>query len=338
MEKKRKILQMHIKYISLVKSPANMEKLILKNSDFKSDFQQYVKLEKMDSKKHVVYGIVYSPDAVDHHGDFASAETIRKAAYEFMKNAYTKNVDTFHNFMPDGAYIAENWIVKENDGLFPGKTGAWAVGVKIEDPILWKKCEDGEITGLSMAGTGAAEVIQETETETKQSIIQKFINLFQKEEINMDEKNKKEVRELIKEALPEILKDSLKDGEGSPQKDENSEVEELKKEFAEFKKGIEDANKEVILNKNIKGLSDKIEEIKKVKESGEIDKALDASIALFEKQLESFKGSDEEDTKSNEIAELRKELEGIKKNILDSQQEKDENKGKGSEDWAHEIL
>ncbi len=162
MEKKRKITKMHIKYISLVKSPANMEQLILKNTDFKPDFSHYVQLEKKDSKKHIAYGIVYAPDVADAQGDFADADTIREAAYEFMKNAYNSNVDTFHNFMPASAFIAENWIVKENDALFPQKKDAWAVGIKIEDPALWLKCENGEINGISMAGIGNALMLHKS--------------------------------------------------------------------------------------------------------------------------------------------------------------------------------
>ncbi|MGQ7174092.1 XkdF-like putative serine protease domain-containing protein, partial [Escherichia sp. R-CC3] len=37
-----------------------------------------------DEEKRLVYGIVYEPDTLDAHGDFTDAETIEKAAHEFM--------------------------------------------------------------------------------------------------------------------------------------------------------------------------------------------------------------------------------------------------------------
>ncbi|WP_195836304.1 XkdF-like putative serine protease domain-containing protein [Campylobacter portucalensis] len=96
----------------------------------------------------VVYGIVYSPDEVDAHGEMSSGEEIQKAAYGFMKGLNGGNVDREHDFKNRDAYVAESWIVRENDALFKGeKVGSWAVGIKLESDELKQAVKKGEIAG-----------------------------------------------------------------------------------------------------------------------------------------------------------------------------------------------
>ena len=50
--------------------------------------------------------------------------------------------------------VAESWIVKENDAVFPDEpVGSWAVAIKLEDEELKKSVKNGDIAGISMAGT-----------------------------------------------------------------------------------------------------------------------------------------------------------------------------------------
>jgi hypothetical protein len=142
--------ELSVEFISLVKSPANRKGLVLKGRDART-----FEIKKTDAKLKRAYGVVYAPDEEDAQGDSADAETIRKAADEFMKDGRLKNVDSDHDFVPKGAFVAESWIVRKGDPTFSGESeGAWAVGIQITDDALWKGLESGEYTGISLAGNG----------------------------------------------------------------------------------------------------------------------------------------------------------------------------------------
>ena len=179
-----------VKFISLVKKPANNEKLILKNVDKPTMFE----LVKSDDELKIAYGIVYSPDKEDLQGDTATAATIRKAAQIFMKEGRHQNIDTNHQFAKVQAYVAETWIVKASDSMFPNDEGAWAVGIKIEDEALWKGLQDGKFTGISLAGTASVDPVEKGEIHT---LLEFFRKHFDKPEKEMDEK---EVLKAIEEA------------------------------------------------------------------------------------------------------------------------------------------
>ena len=134
-----------VKFISLVKKPANKEPLVLKGVDKPTLFE----LVKSDDELKIAYGIVYSPDKEDLQGDTATAETIRKAEQTFMKQGRLKNIDTNHQFAKVQAFVTETWIVKASDPMFPNDEGAWAVGIKIEDEALWKGLQDGKLLQLN---------------------------------------------------------------------------------------------------------------------------------------------------------------------------------------------
>lgn len=148
----KKLTDIEISFISLVKNPANKKGLIFKSAETKEpDFQKEIVLKSL-SKDGVAYGIVYSPYEVDSQGEWSDGEEIKKAAHNFMKNKNTANVDMEHSFMNEKAFVCESWIIKSYDDIFPHSVGAWAVGIKINDDELKELINKGEITGLSMAG------------------------------------------------------------------------------------------------------------------------------------------------------------------------------------------
>ena len=113
------------------------------------------KLVKSDEKR-MVYGIVYGPGQVDSQGEYAERGEIEKAAYGFMKGLRLLNVDAQHDFDPRAAFVAESWLTKGADPLFPDEPeGSWAVGIRVEDEALWASVKKGELAGLSMAGYAA---------------------------------------------------------------------------------------------------------------------------------------------------------------------------------------
>jgi hypothetical protein len=95
--------------------------------------------------------------ARDGYRDFASAEALRKAAWNFLDNG--GEVGAFHADGTDGAgrtvesYILPcDWVVKATDGEeYTIKAGSWMQGT-IWTPEAWELIKSGDITGMSMQG------------------------------------------------------------------------------------------------------------------------------------------------------------------------------------------
>lgn len=151
--KKHELRNINIHILSLVDKGANMKTIIWKSNSGLDSYKRSFEITKKDEAKKIVYGIVYSPDQIDAHGDYATAEEVEKACYLFMKNSRNTQVDTQHDLNTNQeCYVGENWIVKENDALFPGEVGAWATGIKVENDEIWEQITKGDITGISMYG------------------------------------------------------------------------------------------------------------------------------------------------------------------------------------------
>ena len=125
-------------FLSLVKRPATGKGLTLKSvvgcpdaALLKGDARAATfNITKTDDERMVAYGIVYAPDQPDAHGDTADAQTIRRAAYQFMREERVHNVDTEHSFNNNGmAYVAESWLVRKGDPMFGDEPeDAWGRG------------------------------------------------------------------------------------------------------------------------------------------------------------------------------------------------------------------
>lgn len=155
------LTDLNVMFISLVSLPANGKPLVLKSGRHGKVFTLKATNEEMQR----TYGIVYAPNEIDSQGDMADAVTILKAANEYMRDGRTQNVDVEHSFQPEQSYVAESWIVRKGDPLFPTEPeGSWAVGIQVEDSSLWERLKKGELTGLSLAG----EAKRETEMQQEQ--------------------------------------------------------------------------------------------------------------------------------------------------------------------------
>ena len=163
---KRRFRNLRVTFVSLVERGANGRRVIAKADPSTSSGQAGsggadavlvdtpVRIVKRDDVRRVVYGVVYAPDCVDSEGDTMTAAEIEKAAYGFLREARTGAVDRQHDEVPvAGAYVAESWLVRAGDALFPGEVeGAWAVGIKVDDAATWADVEAGRIGGLSLMG------------------------------------------------------------------------------------------------------------------------------------------------------------------------------------------
>ncbi|WP_224825772.1 XkdF-like putative serine protease domain-containing protein [Cognatishimia sp. MH4019] len=208
-------------FLSLVKTPATGKGLTLKAADGEraAAFDLVVKNDDMMR----AYGVVYAPDQEDAHGDTADADTIRKAQAEFMREGRLKNIDTEHSFTSEMAYVAETWLVRKGDPLFPDEPeGSWAVGIQIGDPDLWKQLKSGELTGISLAGIARMEpgpddpaLPRYTEKDAEISLIARLIKALtgapNQEPVEETDMTKDEVQALVAETLKSVLPDALKE-------------------------------------------------------------------------------------------------------------------------------
>lgn len=207
-----KITDLHVTYISLVKKPATGKQVILRSEQGKPTVFE---IRKMDSKLQRVYGIVYAPGQVDSQGDYADADVIRRAATNFLRDYNQHNVDTEHSWSTEMACVAESWLLRSADPLFPEEPeGAWAVGIQIYDPDLWKRLESGELTGLSLAGMAQYEqppIAAKSEDEPpgwfKQLLTKAGFVPEQKEE--PVEVNKEELQKMIAEEVAKGIASGL---------------------------------------------------------------------------------------------------------------------------------
>lgn len=146
---------LRISFISLVPKGANQRQIILKSADETPPVFTTERVLKTDPAKKRIYSLVYIPNEVDTQGEFTTPEEIEKAAYSFMKELNARNIDVEHSFQPAGAFVAESWLLRKGDALFPDEPeGAWAVGIQIEDDALWGQVEKGEYRAVSMGGLG----------------------------------------------------------------------------------------------------------------------------------------------------------------------------------------
>ena len=228
-----RLSEIGVTHISLVKAGANQKTIIYKSSDKDPVYTKNILFKKSDEEKGVVYGIVYSPEQTDTDGDIASADEILKAAYAFMKNKNTTNVDKQHSFKSEDAFVAESWIVKAGDTVFPNEPeGSWAVAIKLESEELKKSVKDGEIAGLSMAGTAIKK--EEKPDDGKNFSLADLSEMIKK---IFKQNEPKQGEELKKEEIEKALKDAVEPFEKQV-KDLNEKVESLEKSNKEYEEAL----------------------------------------------------------------------------------------------------
>jgi hypothetical protein len=150
--KAKKLTNLSINWISLVKDGANQRQFIYKSDSDPDSYnlEREVNIAKYDNEKGIAYGVIYPADEVDSQGHFATVDDLEKAAHSFIENGQQRNIDTDHSFEKVNASIVESWIAKDGDQF--GKAGDWCGGIKIYDEDIKKKIKDGEIKAFSMAG------------------------------------------------------------------------------------------------------------------------------------------------------------------------------------------
>lgn len=107
---------------------------------------------KSDDGKRYTLGVVYEPGTVDSQDDYATAEDIEKAAWDFVRNGL--RLGYMHkNQADDIGDIVESYVAPADMHVGEGivKRGTWLIGV-VWSPEYWEKVKKGEVTGFSMGG------------------------------------------------------------------------------------------------------------------------------------------------------------------------------------------
>lgn len=263
-KKRRKLKNLKVEYVSYVDRGANQRTFYLtkeyEQKKKEPDFSMQVKLicsDKEEERK--VYGLVYAPDVVDAHGDYTDADTLERAAHDFMLN-YQK-MDVQHNFEEGAGEVVESFIAPETFTINGEEIlkGSWVL-VSIASEEVWEAIKRGEITGYSLYGTAEVEYERMSLPDLIGTIFsRKHIKIDDTEIIIMDEKMKKalesveSISEKVEsneaalkslgdavEAIKERLEKSDKSIEGLGEFIEKINVEEVTASFENVKKKLDD--------------------------------------------------------------------------------------------------
>lgn len=117
--------------------------------------------KSVDTDLHIVYGVVLEPGTTDSQGDVTTEAEIFKAMHDYMLKHQTINLQ--HTPVEVDTVIVENFIAPVDMEISGEKVvkGAWVMGVKVLNDVVWKAIEDGTFTGYSIEGRGMRTPIDE---------------------------------------------------------------------------------------------------------------------------------------------------------------------------------
>ena len=148
--------------ISLVSAPAIEENMVYFNKS-----KNNLTLAKVDKEKRELIAPALIPDKniyrYDPHKDeeyyvYFSKETVKQAAYSYLKNNNHHKATYEHQDRVSGVLTVESWIIEDpkNDKStlygFSLPKGSWMVKMRINNDKLWSEIRDGNIQGLSIEG------------------------------------------------------------------------------------------------------------------------------------------------------------------------------------------
>lgn len=123
------------------------------------DKLQVVKSANQELKQATFIAML--PDSVDLHGDYTSAEEVRKAMESFNKSE--KRTNLFHISMSDSFSVIESYLAPVDFMLndeFVAK-GTWLMTLQVNEDSLWELIKSGEINGISIGARANVETIDE---------------------------------------------------------------------------------------------------------------------------------------------------------------------------------
>ncbi|MEX3422054.1 hypothetical protein H0911_24550 [Bacillus sp. HSTU-bmb18] len=338
--KKRQLKNLQVSHVSFVKDGANKRKFFLTKSKEEPNFEKEVKVVKSDNEEQrLVYGIVYEPNTLDSHNDFADEKTIEKAAHEFMLKY--RQIDKNHDFVAGVGEVVESYIAPADMELNgePVKKGTWILTTKADEET-WEAVKKGEFQGYSLAGVAETEVIEEEVMKTEEKQMKSFFQLmkgfFSGEKVVKGEvrdkfnqnKHRRDVNASFS-ALEDTFYQSLWNAPTADAIDLDR-IESAAQEFIEIineLKGTEAVVK-AWENKPAVSLAEEVEKAgKKISNTNmaDIDAAIESLTNLKTRVTPSLEGAGSEDDSMNQeqlekalkavVAPIKKELETVKKHL-----------------------
>lgn len=146
--------------ISIVDFPAIESNFIALSKELKPQYS----LAKVNEEKRLLVGAALIPNKQilrkDNEGNnfyvYFAKETVKQAAYKFLKSNAHHNHTLQHDQEIEGLYVAESWIVesdndKSKDYGLNVPVGTWMVAVKVENDEIWnEQIKSGNAKGFSI--------------------------------------------------------------------------------------------------------------------------------------------------------------------------------------------
>jgi hypothetical protein len=146
--------------ISIVDFPAIESNFIALSKELKPQYS----LAKVNEEKRLLVGAALIPNKQilrkDNEGNnfyvYFAKETVKQAAYKFLKSNAHHNHTLQHDKEIEGLYVAESWIVesdndKSKDYGLNVPIGTWMVAVKVENDEIWnEQIKSGNAKGFSI--------------------------------------------------------------------------------------------------------------------------------------------------------------------------------------------
>lgn len=112
--------------------------------------------------RQVTY-VAMLPDSTDLHGDYTSAEEVRKACESFNRSNQQANL--FHLSNTDDFEVIESYIAPADMVLntIAVLKGTWLVTLQVHDEDLWTMVKDGDINGVSIGAMAEVEELDDTD-------------------------------------------------------------------------------------------------------------------------------------------------------------------------------
>lgn len=105
-------------------------------------------IRSVNEDEQIVYGEVYAPYVIDSHQEMMLPEDLKLLAHRFVADQKVRFVDVMHTNKWIDASVVESYIARKHDPDY--QEGAWVLGTKIHDGLIWADVKSGKLNGYSL--------------------------------------------------------------------------------------------------------------------------------------------------------------------------------------------
>lgn len=175
--------------ISLVKNPAIELGWVAFSEDGKEYRPEQYAFKTIDEDQRIVAGPAMVPEKLIYRlnpaGEesfvFFKADTIRELSERFLYQGKQNNMTLEHEATLNDLSVIESWIVedpKRDKSQIYGfnlPVGSWFVKVKVLNDDVWQLVKEGDVTGFSVEGVFAQELIK-NQKKMKQTKLDEYLD------------------------------------------------------------------------------------------------------------------------------------------------------------------